>query len=105
MDSRTLQIGAADKAMAEQQLNVIKTRMPNVYRAIQDKAAVIGNEAYGLVRRGLLGQPRCFYAFEAGNVVGTPFAGHPVTAQAALAMVRFGCTHVCIWGGAAAEGG
>lgn len=105
MDSRTLQTGAADKAKVAQQLELIKTRMPNVYRAIQDKAAVIGNEAYGLVRRGVSGQACCFYAIEGGHVVGTPFAGHPVTAQAALAMVRFGCAHVCMWGGVAAVGG
>lgn len=104
MDTRTLQTGAADKARMDQQLGLIKARMPNVYRSIQDKASVIGNAAYGLVRRGVSGEPGCFYAIEGGHVVGTPFAGHPVTAQAALAMVRFGCAHVCIWGGAAAVG-
>lgn len=79
-------------------LHTIKTAMPNVYATIQDKAQSMGNEAYTLVRRGLAGEAGCFYAFEAGHVVGTPFGdADPRMAQAAQFLVRFGCAHVCIW--------
>lgn len=79
-------------------LHTIKTAMPNVYATIQDKAQVIGNEAFTLVRRGLAGQPGCFYAFEAGHVVGTPFGQtDPRMVQVAQFLVRFGSAHVCIF--------
>lgn len=82
----------------KQQLEEIRQYMPEVYRSIQAKAAEIGGEAYRLVRRGLRGEPICFWACEAGRVVGTPFAGHAVEADAARLMVEFGCAHVCMWG-------
>lgn len=86
------------KALVDQRLQVIKSRMPNVRQAIEDRAALIGNEAFALVRRGLRGEPGCFYAMEGGYVVGTPFGGaDPRMAQAAQFMVRFGCAHVCIF--------
>lgn len=88
----------AQAAAVQQGLNTIKTRMPEVYAAVQAKAAAIGPAAFGLVRRGLRGEPLCFWAMERGHVVGTPFAGHPVQAEVAQHMVQFGCTHVCIWG-------
>lgn len=79
-------------------LQIIKSGMPNVYATIQDKAQAIGNEAFTLVRRGLAGQPGCFYAIEGGHVVGTPFGDtDPRMAQVAQFLVRFGCAHVCIW--------
>lgn len=77
-------------------LLLIKTRMPMTYEQIQRKAAQQGNAVYTLVRRALRGEANCFWAVEAGNVVGTPFAGHPVQGKAAEALVRFGCAHVCI---------
>ena len=86
------------KALVDQRLQVIKSRMPNVRQAIEDRAALIGNEAFALVRRGLRGEPGCFYALEAGHVVGTPFGhGDPRMVQVAQFVVRFGCAHVCIW--------
>lgn len=81
----------------QQGLQLIRASMPNVYASVQAKAAEIGPVAYGLVRRGLRGEPRCFWAMEAGYVVGTPFDGHPVQAAVAQQMVQLGCTHVCIW--------
>ena len=89
-------------------LHVIKTQMPMVYGAIQDKAKEVGKEAFALVRRGLRGEPNTFYAFERGYVVGTPFSHGPITDQLAGLMVRFGCAFVCIFkaaDGAAAEQG
>jgi len=107
MDSRTVNQSAA-RAAGQQPLNelpsvvkgldTIKTRMPNVYKAIQAKAVDIGDEAYSLVRRGLAGQAGCFYALEGGHVVGTVFGrGDPRMHQLAEFLVFFGCAHVCIW--------
>jgi hypothetical protein len=89
-------------------LHVIKTQMPMVYGAIQDKAQEIGKDAFALVRRGLRGEPNTFYAFERGYVVGTPFSTGPITDELAGYLVRFGCAFVCIFkgpDGAAAEQG
>ena len=90
------QTKAQPKGVAEQ-IADIKVAMPNVYASIQAKAADIGSTAYALVRRGLRGEPCCFYAFERGVVVGTPFQGHPISDEVARHMVQFGCAHVCIW--------
>lgn len=88
----------SDEAVA-QQLDLIKQRMPLVYGAIKERAADMGKAAYGLVRRGLRGEANCFYAFEKGHVVGTPFAHGPITAEAAALMVQFGAAFVCFWPG------
>lgn len=88
----------AQAAAVQRGLQTIKTAMPGVYAAIQAKAAEIGQGAYGLVRRGLRGEPLCFWAMERGHVVGTPFDGHPVQAAVAQQLVQFGCAHVCMWG-------
>jgi hypothetical protein len=86
-----------------QVLQVIKTHMPNVYAAIQAKATEIGPEAFSLVRKGIRGEPYKFYAFEAGHVVGTPFAGHSIESEIASLMCSFGCLFVCLWRVAAKE--
>ncbi|MGV0960124.1 MAG: hypothetical protein ACOYB1_09835 [Limnohabitans sp.] len=80
-----------------QVLQIIKTKMPNVYAAVQAKAAEIGPEAFSFVRQGIRGEPYKFYAFEAGHVVGTPFEGHPIEKDIASHMCSFGCQFVCIW--------
>ena len=86
------------QALVQQRLQVIKARMPNVRQSIEDKAAQIGPEAYALVRRGLRGEPGCFYALEAGHVMGTPFGRtDPRMQQLAQFLVRFGCAYVCIF--------
>lgn len=91
MDTGTAKVDV--KALIEE----IKAYMPEVYKAIQAKAAVIGNEAYTLVRRGLRGEANCWYAFERGRVMGTPFRDCDVTADIALLMVQFGSSYVCMW--------
>ena len=58
----------ANEVNVEQEIADIKAHMPEVYQAIKDKADEIGKEAYALVRRGLRGEPNCFYAFERGWV-------------------------------------
>lgn len=86
------------KEQVARQIEVIKTHMPYTWSLIEDRAKFIGNEAYAYVRRGLRGEPGCFYAIEAGYVVGTP-AGLPQDTLQELAdyMVIMGCAHVCIW--------
>jgi hypothetical protein len=78
------------------QLATIKDHMPAVYAAVQAKAGEIGNEAFALVRRGAKGEPDCFYAFEGGRVVGTPF-GEAVAPDVAQLIVQFGATFLCMW--------
>jgi len=75
----------------------IKGRMPEVYKAIQSKASTLGNAAFSLVRNGIKGQPNCFYAFERGHVVGTPFAMEDINRDIAQLMVTLGVDHVVVW--------
>ena len=75
----------------------IKSHMPNTYKTILGKAALIGNEAFSLVRRGLRGEPNCFWAMEGGLVMGTPFNLVEVQRDIAQYMVTFGCAHVCVF--------
>lgn len=86
------------KELVRQRLEIIKRHMPNVLACIEDRVQHIGNDAYALVRRGLRGEPGCFYAIEGGHVVGCPI-GMDDEAMRELAnyTVIFGCAHVCIW--------
>lgn len=81
----------------DQQIAEIKTHMPEVYKSIQAKAAEVGKVAYAYVRRGLRGEPNCFYAFERGRVVGTPFSVTDIQSVVAMHMVTFGCSSCLIW--------
>lgn len=81
----------------EEQIATIKANMPEVYKSIQEKAQQRGKAAFALVRRGLRGEPNCFYAFERGHVVGTPFNQTDIMPQIAMYMVRFGCSHIVVW--------
>lgn len=88
----------AMKELVAQRLAIIKQHMPNVMACIEDRAQHAGPVAYALVRRGLRGEPGCFYAVEAGHVVGTPLGrDHVAMLETAQFMVIFGCAHVCIW--------
>lgn len=84
-------------ATVEQQIANIKANMPQVYAAIQAKALAVGKGAFAFVRRGLRGEANCFYAFERGHVVGTPFNLVDIMQPVAYYMVGFGCSHVVIW--------
>ena len=81
----------------DQQLVEIKTHMPEVYKSIKAKADEIGPTAYALVRRGLRREANCFYAFEGGRVVGTPFNVTDIMADVAVNMVRFGLGFAVVW--------
>lgn len=95
MDTGTASKG--ETVSIEDQIALIKARMPAVYGAIQSKAGEIGKQAFGLVRRGLKGEANCFYAFEKGHTVGTPFSHGAMPPEVAQMMVQFGCAFVCIW--------
>lgn len=94
MDTWTPASGKVDPAV--EQVAQIKAHMPSVYGSIQAKSKEIGVEAFALVRRGARGESDCFYAFEGGRVVGTPFC-QAVMADVAVAMVEFGVAYLCIW--------
>jgi hypothetical protein len=97
MDTRTAKEDVSAK------IEDIKRFMPETYAAIQQRAYEIGNDAYVQVRKGLRGEPNCFYAFERGRVVGTPFSISNIMDVVAGNMVRFGCAYVCIWPTAPAQ--
>lgn len=83
----------------------IKDHMPDTYKAIVEKAGVIGNEAYRLVRQGLAGKPNKFYAVERGRVAGTPFDLPGVSDEVARIIVQYGCTFLIMWAPEAQQGG
>ena len=67
MDTRTANNDVSAK------IEEIKRFMPVTYAAILAKAAVVGNEVFVWVRRGLRGEPNFFHAIEGMRVVGKPF--------------------------------
>ena len=91
MDTRTAKIDVTSK------IEEIKQHMPETYKSIQAKAQAKGNVAFEWVRRGLRGEANCFYAFEGGRVVGTPFTDAATNRHISLYMVEFGCVHVALW--------
>lgn len=94
MDTRTHKGPQTDPA--KEAIRQITDYMPGVHQAIKDKAGEIGGRAYELVRRGARGEVGCFFAFERGRVVGTPF-GAVVDPEVAQLMVQFGATYLCMW--------
>lgn len=98
MDTKTANMAdGVREAKIRDGIAVIKAAMPETYKSIQAKAAEIGKQAWTLARAGLAGQPNCFYAFERGHVVGTPFSLVEVQRDVAQYMVTLGCAHVCIF--------
>lgn len=55
------------------------------------------------IRRALKGEPNCFYAFEGGHVLGTPF-DMAVSAEVAVQIVRWGVKFCCLLQGPVKEG-
>jgi hypothetical protein len=92
MDTRTA------KQDAGEQLAIIKQHMPATYKDIQDKQARLNGGVNQLVRRGVSGEPNCFWAMERGYVVGTPFSLPDIQQDVAWAMAGFSCAHACIYG-------
>lgn len=84
-------------AQVEAQLKLIRDHMPETYKAIAEKAGLIGRDAYRYVRHGVAGQANKFYAVERGRVVGTPFDLPGVADEVARVIVQFGCTFLIMW--------
>ena len=95
----------AMKAYVDAQLAIIKAHMPMTYKAVKDKAGEIGNEAFRLVRQGIVGKPNRFYAIEAGRAVGTPFVNVVGADQLADYIRQFGCTFLILWAAEAQQTG
>lgn len=81
----------------DEQIAIIKAKMPETYASILAKSEKVGRLAFSQVRRGLSGKPNCFYAFESGHVVGTPFNLTDVMQTTAYYMVAFGLKSAVIW--------
>ena len=94
MDTETAK-PAVDQA--DQQIALIRARMPKTYAAIKAKAAEIGDGAYRLVRRGARGELKCFYACENDIKVGT-YWHLELSTDVAKLVERYGMTFVCMWG-------
>src|SRR3990167_1705139 len=86
MDTRTAdqRADAQKAAMVEAKIAEIKAHMPEVYKAIQERAAMPGCKGV--------------YALERGRVVGTPFNRQDLTAEVALGMVQFGASIAFLFG-------
>lgn len=95
-----------------EKLATIRQHMPETYRAIKarekgviedhdgQRVVVVpayGTDIYALVRRGLRGEPNCFWAMERGYVMGTPFNVAGIQESVAWGMVQYGCAHACIF--------
>lgn len=85
-------------------VQLIKAQMPETYKSVGAKAALIGQRAFGLVRAGIRGKPNCFYAIERGHVVGTPFNMPDVSDDMARLVLQFGCTFMVMWAPEACKG-
>lgn len=84
--------------LVKQRLEIMKKHMPLTMKNIEDRVQHYGPDARALVRRGLRGEHGCFFAIEAGHVMGTPMGMDRATLhELGNFMVIYGCAHVCIW--------
>lgn len=95
MDTETL-------SEVDAKLALIKSGMPQTYDYIQRAAAKHGKQVYAIVRRALGGEANCFYAFEAGHVVGTMFTDPEDARYLAMGVIQFGSSSVVLMGGGCA---
>jgi len=103
MDTRTAE-KPGQQVDVQARVQLIKAQMPETYASIVAKAGEIGNEAYALVRRGLRGEPNCFYAMERGHVVGAPFNLPNLPDDVARLLLQFGVTFMVMWAPEACKG-
>lgn len=70
----------------------LKDEMPMTAEWVSERRKEWGNgHVTEMVKRGMAGDPGCFYAIERGHVAGTPFpATHPINQDQQLA-VMLGC--------------
>lgn len=95
MDTEKTPEEIAAKVAAD--LQRIKSHMPGVYAAIQQKASVIGGKAYALVRAGCAGKPNHFWAMENGHIVGTRFQIPELDRDVAHTLVAYGLDCLVVW--------
>lgn len=95
MDTTKTPVKSAEEVEAV--IATIKTKMPRTYAAIQAKAQDLGKAAFALVRSAIKGQPNCFYANEAGWVVGTRFDQSEISRDVAQLLVCHGVDHFIVW--------
>ena len=92
MDTQTVsQVDLAAKRAA------IRNKMPKVYDAIQRKVAEQGEAVFGMVTRGLRGEPNCFFAIEGTHVAGTPFVDHAICKDVGSIMATCPTVMVCLF--------
>jgi hypothetical protein len=83
----------------EQQGKQVSMRqaMPSVAEFIDAKRTEWGADwVNAQIKAGLAGQADCFYAFEGGQVLGTPFTGDPELMALALQAAAMGGKHVVV---------
>ena len=85
------------KAKVASDLERIKTHMPGVYKAINERAGLVGSKVYGYVKRACAGEPNAFCACEDGHVVGTPFTYEDISAHLAMGLVLYGMDCIAIF--------
>lgn len=84
----SLEMDAEILSLVSQGTLTIKNHMPHTYAAIQHEAAHKGKSIWALVRRGLAGEPDCFWAREGAYIVGTRRSG--VAADDGFSLCIFG---------------
>lgn len=86
MDTRT----AISNDELAKQIAEIRNFMPKTYAYVKER------QAEAMAKRGIKGEPNCFYAIENGRVKGAPFTVSDVPAELALQMVKYGFGFVCM---------
>jgi hypothetical protein len=80
---------AMSKEQLAKEIADIKAFMPKTYAYIKER------QGESMAKRGLRGEPNCFYAIEGGRVKGTPFSVTTAQAEMAALMVQFGVAFMC----------
>lgn len=83
-----------EQIKADQQ--IIKTRMSQTYKYIQDTVARCGADVFKNVNRGLAGEANRFYAFEEGMLVGTPFNQSDIMQTIIEQMMQNSAKYFCV---------
>lgn len=75
----------------------MREAMPNVAEQVDGLRAKYGSEhVVECIKRGMQGEPDQFYAFEAGQVIGTPFTADQVTMKYLMLAAAIGGQFACV---------
>jgi len=85
----TLKAATMTNEQLAKEIAEIKQHMPKTYAYVKEQ----GGEA--MAKRGIKGEPNCFYAMENGWVKGTPFTVSSAQSEMAALMVQFGVSFMC----------